>query len=71
MKEAIIIKNKALGADFFLISLKWSAAPKVRPGQFVMLRVTGSMDPLLRRPFSGPQTRLAAPGYLREKYSSD
>ncbi len=52
MKEAIIIENKALGADFFLISLKWSAAPKVAPGQFVMLRVTGSMDPLLRRPFS-------------------
>ncbi len=52
MKEAIIIENKALGADYFLISLKWALAPKVRPGQFVMLRVTGSMDPLLRRPFS-------------------
>ncbi len=52
MKEAIIIENKALGADFFLISLKWGLARKVRPGQFVMLRVTGSMDPLLRRPFS-------------------
>jgi len=52
MKEAIIIENKAIGADFFLISLKWALAPKVRPGQFVMLRVTGSMDPLLRRPFS-------------------
>ncbi|VAV85420.1 Dihydroorotate dehydrogenase (NAD(+)), electron transfer subunit [hydrothermal vent metagenome] len=52
MKEAIIIENKPLGADFFLISLKWGAARKVRPGQFVMLRVTGSMDPLLRRPFS-------------------
>jgi dihydroorotate dehydrogenase electron transfer subunit len=52
MKEAIIIKNKAIGAEFFLISLKWSGARKVRPGQFVMVRVTGGVDPLLRRPFS-------------------
>jgi len=52
MKEAVIIENKAIGADFFLISLKWLPARSVRPGQFVMLRVTGSMDPLLRRPFS-------------------
>lgn len=52
MKEAIILKNEALGAEFFLISLKWSGARKVRPGQFVMVRVTGGVDPLLRRPFS-------------------
>ena len=59
MKEAVIIENKPMGTDslrlpsgFFLISLKWVGARKVSPGQFVMLRVTGSMDPLLRRPFS-------------------
>ncbi|MFZ3072962.1 MAG: dihydroorotate dehydrogenase electron transfer subunit [Thermodesulfobacteriota bacterium] len=50
MPKAVIIHNKSAGGDFYKIALKWKHGV-VKPGQFVMLRVTGSYDPLLRRPF--------------------
>lgn len=45
-----ITHNKAVSSSCFRIGLKWKT-PGIAPGQFVMLRVTDSLDPLLRRPF--------------------
>ena len=50
MSKAVIIHNKGVGAGFYKMALKWKHG-NVKPGQFVMLRVTDSFDPLLRRPF--------------------
>ena len=44
-----IIYNKRLQAGYYRMALRWDT-PLIRPGQFVMLRATGSLDPLLRRP---------------------
>ncbi len=53
-----IVFNKRLAPEIFLLALE---SPKVvaeaRPGQFVMIRVTPGIDPLLRRPFSICGTR--------------
>ncbi len=55
MSEAKIIYNRALSDILYVMGLDWSCAvddaPDVVPGQFVMLRITGGYDPLLRRPF--------------------
>src|SRR3989304_4583770 len=50
MPKAVIIHNKGVGAGFYKMALKWKDG-NVKHGQFVMLRVTDSFDPLLRRPF--------------------
>jgi len=50
MSKAVIIHNKGVGAGFYRMALKWRHG-NVKPGQFVMLRITDSFDPLLRRPF--------------------
>lgn len=51
--DATVIENRRLSADYNVLSL---AAPDIaaaaRPGQFVMIKTSGGMDPLLRRPFS-------------------
>ena len=51
--DATVIANRRLSADYNVLSL---AAPEIaaaaRPGQFVMIKTSGGMDPLLRRPFS-------------------
>lgn len=44
-----IIYNKRISAGYYRMALSWNT-PLVKPGQFVMLRSTGSLDPLLRRP---------------------
>jgi len=53
-----IVFNKRLAPEIFLLALE---SPKVvaeaSPGQFVMIRVTPGIDPLLRRPFSICGTR--------------
>ena len=53
-----IVFNKMLAPETFLMALE---SPEVfaeaRPGQFVMIRVTPGIDPLLRRPFSICGTR--------------
>ncbi|MBI5559798.1 MAG: dihydroorotate dehydrogenase electron transfer subunit [Deltaproteobacteria bacterium] len=50
MSSATIINNSRLGGRFFRLSLRWKCGG-VLPGQFVMLRVSNSLDPFLRRPF--------------------
>ena len=45
-----ITHNKEVSSSYFRIGLKWKT-PRIAPGQFVMLRVTDGLDPLLRRPF--------------------
>lgn len=55
MTEAPIelIFNKQVASNIFLMGLRsLSIAKTARPGQFVMIRVRDSIDPLLRRPFS-------------------
>ena len=48
-----IIFNKKITPDTFLMGLRSpEIAADAKPGQFVMVRVTRGVDPLLRRPFS-------------------
>ena len=51
--DAAVIGNTRLSEDYSVLAL---AAPTIaaaaRPGQFVMLKTSRGMDPLLRRPFS-------------------
>lgn len=51
--DAAVIGNTRLSEDYSVLAL---AAPGIaaaaRPGQFVMLKTSRGMDPLLRRPFS-------------------
>jgi len=51
--DAPVIANTRLSGDYCVLAL---AAPEIaaraRPGQFVMVRTSRGMDPLLRRPFS-------------------
>jgi dihydroorotate dehydrogenase electron transfer subunit len=51
--DAAVIANTRLSEDYSVLAL---AAPDIaaaaRPGQFVMLKTSRGMDPLLRRPFS-------------------
>jgi dihydroorotate dehydrogenase electron transfer subunit len=51
--ETAVIANTRLSVDYNVIAL---AAPAIAgsalPGQFVMVKMTGTLDPLLRRPFS-------------------
>lgn len=48
--KAEIIHNDRMAEGYFKLGLA-CAVPKVKPGQFVMLRVSDGLDPLLRRPF--------------------
>lgn len=51
--DAAVIGNTRLSADYSVLALDAPAiAAAVRPGQFVMLKTSRGMDPLLRRPFS-------------------
>lgn len=47
--KAKILHNDRLADGYFRLGLAWRA-PEVRPGHFVMLRVSTGLDPLLRRP---------------------
>ncbi len=51
--DAVVIGNTRRSEDYSVLAL---AAPEIataaRPGQFVMLKTSRGMDPLLRRPFS-------------------
>lgn len=51
--DAAVLANRRLSADYNVLSL---AAPAIAahalPGQFVMIKTAGGLDPLLRRPFS-------------------
>jgi len=51
--SARVSENRDLGASHFLLTLEAEPiAAAATPGQFVMLRFTGSLDPLLPRPMS-------------------
>ncbi len=51
--DAAVIANARLSDDYSVLALAAPAiAAAVRPGQFVMLKTSRGMDPLLRRPFS-------------------
>jgi dihydroorotate dehydrogenase electron transfer subunit len=48
-----IIDNKQLNKDFFILELSSGIAlPEILPGQFVQVRIDGSSETFLRRPFS-------------------
>jgi dihydroorotate dehydrogenase electron transfer subunit len=49
-----IVANEKLGGDLVRLVLADGSglAPKLQPGQFVNIRVSDTMDPLFRRPFS-------------------
>lgn len=51
--KAEITRNDRLTRDTFLMAFRApEMAARAAPGQFLMIRVTGRLDPLLRRPFS-------------------
>jgi dihydroorotate dehydrogenase electron transfer subunit len=51
--DAAVVANRRLSADYNVLSLAAPAiAANARPGQFVMIKTAGGLDPLLRRPFS-------------------
>ena len=57
-QNSLIIFNKRLVPDTFLMALESpEICAEAKPGQFVMIRVTSGIDPLLRRPFSICGTR--------------
>jgi dihydroorotate dehydrogenase electron transfer subunit len=51
--DAAVITNRRLSADYNVLVFDAAAiAQKARPGQFVMIKTSRGLDPLLRRPFS-------------------
>lgn len=51
--DAVVLGNTRLSSDYSVLALAAPAiAAAARPGQFVMLKTSRGMDPLLRRPFS-------------------
>lgn len=49
-RDRSILYNEEVAPGYFRLGLEWKGA-RVRPGQFVMVRVSDGLDPLLRRPF--------------------
>ena len=51
--DARVIANRRLSADYNVVAFEAPAiARAARPGQFVMIKTSRGLDPLLRRPFS-------------------
>ncbi|HEX5473531.1 MAG TPA: dihydroorotate dehydrogenase electron transfer subunit [Vicinamibacterales bacterium] len=51
--DAAVIGNRRLSADYNVLALDAPGiAARARPGQFVMIKPSRGLDPLLRRPFS-------------------
>jgi len=51
--KATVVRNEEVTLNTFLMELESPSITSIaKPGQFVMLRVSGGIDPLLRRPFS-------------------
>lgn len=52
LHEALVMSHEVAGRGFYRVMLKApEAASQAVPGQFVMLRVSDNLDPLLARPF--------------------
>lgn len=48
-----LIDNKKLTEEFFILTLQsYGILPEIRPGQFAEIKIEGSQDTFLRRPFS-------------------
>jgi len=66
---ARVSENRDLGASHYLLTLEAETiAASAAPGQFVMLRFAGSLDPLLPRPMSVSEVLPASgshPGHIR------
>ena len=51
--DAVVLGNRHLSADYNVLALDAPGiAARTRPGQFVMIKASRGLDPLLRRPFS-------------------
>ncbi len=51
--NGIVLKNQNIQSNYFILDIECpSIAEKIRPGQFIMLKVSDDQYPLLRRPFS-------------------
>ena len=51
--DAAVVANRRLSADYNVLAFDApTIAERARPGQFVMIKPTRGLDPLLRRPFS-------------------
>lgn len=48
-----VVENKKINKDYFLLRLtSQGKLPEMKPGQFVQVKVDGSPETFLRRPFS-------------------
>jgi len=62
-RTAVIVEHERLARDTFRVRLDQpDLARVIRPGQFVMLRLPGRLDPLLGRPFALYDTAINAQG---------
>lgn len=50
--RAWVVQREALGGEYFRLRLRPARPFHATPGQFVMVKTTDGIDPLLRRPFS-------------------
>src|SRR3990172_5537817 len=50
-KLATVLYNKKILPFYYKLGMSWENLPRIEPGQFIMLRISHQVDPLLRRPF--------------------
>ena len=63
MHRVRVVDNRELGGGYYLLTAESPFGPEaVGPGQFVMLRAPGRLDPLLPRPFAVFDVRSGANG---------
>ena len=48
---ATVLYNKKILPFYYKLGMSWENLPRIEPGQFIMLRISHQVDPLLRRPF--------------------
>lgn len=53
VQDLTVLENRQTGKDFYILELlSHNPLPEILPGQFVQIRVDGSPETFLRRPFS-------------------
>lgn len=71
-KPREILYNEGVAPGYFRLGLRWKGTG-IRPGHFVMVRVSDGLDPLLRRPFGvyrvGARDAAIAPGVVELLYA--
>lgn len=60
--RAWVVQREALGGEYFRLRVRPARPFRATPGQFVMVKVTDGIDPLLRRPFSIHRMPSGEPG---------